>query len=193
MKSAPSTVPTSAATVANSSSGRDGAGGQDGDAPQRRLVLGDPAVLGVHLGVVERDGELSGDQVDALQPFGGERAPEEAVLEQEHRSERAAGDDRHGQQRARADGREVRVAGEAVVGGGVAHDQRLTGSLHVAQDGHRQRALVTALAGFGGYQPRLAVVAPQHQFHAGGAGHVAEHLDDARVQPLDAGLRAERA
>ena len=43
-----------------------------------------------------------------------------------------------------------------------------------------------------GQQPVLPVVAPQQQVHAGGAGHRAEHLGHAGVQPADAGLRAQR-
>jgi hypothetical protein len=43
-----------------------------------------------------------------------------------------------------------------------------------------------------GQQPVLPLVAPQQQMDAGGAGHRAEHLGHARVQPSDACLRAER-
>ena len=104
----------------------------------------------------------------------------------------------HGQQRAAVQVGEVRVAGEPVVAGGVGHDQRFTGALDVAQHRHRQLVFVAGAADRGGaaggcgQQPVVAVVAPQQQVHAGGAGHRAEHLDDAGVQPVDAGLRAQR-
>ena len=38
----------------------------------------------------------------------------------------------------------------------------------------------------------MPVLVPQQQVHAGGAGHRAEHLGHAGVQPADAGLRAQR-
>jgi hypothetical protein len=41
-------------------------------------------------------------------------------------------------------------------------------------------------------QPAMPTLAPQQQVDAGGAGHATEHLDYARVQPADAGLRAQR-
>ena len=47
-------------------------------------ALGDLAFQrGVHQGVVEGDGELSGDEHDAVEPFGGEGAADEAVLQQQ--------------------------------------------------------------------------------------------------------------
>ena len=71
----------------------------------------------------------------------GERVADQAVLEHQQRLQRAAADDRHGQQRAGVDAGEVRVAGEAVVAGGVADDQRFPRPLDVAQHGHRNRVL----------------------------------------------------
>ena len=71
-------------------------------------------------------------------------------------------------------------------------------ALDVAQHRHRHRGLPGRRRDRGrlpagrGQQPVAAVVAPQQQVHAGGAGHRAEHLDHAGVQPLDAGLRAQR-
>ena len=41
-------------------------------------------------------------------------------------------------------------------------------------------------------QPVLPILAPQHQLHASRTRHRAQHLDHPRVQPLDAGLRAQR-
>ena len=69
----------------------------------------------------------------------------------------AAADDRDGQERAGVDAGEVRVAGEAVVAGGVGDDQRLPRPLEVAQHGHRNRVLVAR------QQPVLPLVAPQQQ------------------------------
>ena len=85
--------------------------------PQRGLLVGDPAELGVQLGVVQGDGELAGDELDRVEPFGGERAADEAVLQHQHRLQRAAAEDRQGQQRAAAGVGEVRVAGEPVIAG----------------------------------------------------------------------------
>ena len=122
----------------------------------------------------------------------------QSVLQQQHRLQPAAAEDRHGQQRAAVEVGEVRVAGEAVVVGGVGDDQRLTGALDVAQHRHRHRVLVAgagdrgSAAGGCGQQPVVLVVAPQQQVDAGGAGHRAEHLDHPGVQPLEAGLRAQR-
>ena len=142
----------------------------------------------------------AGDEPDGVEPFGGERAADEAVLQQQHRPQRAAAEDGHGQQRAAVEVGEVRVAGEAVVAGGVAHDQQFTHALGVAQHRHRHGGFVpgaadrdgVAVAAGCGQQPVLALGVPQQQVHAGGAGHRAEHLDHAGVQPVDAGLRAQR-
>jgi hypothetical protein len=57
-------------------------------APQRRLLVGDPAIFRVQLGVVERDGELAGDQLDAVQALGREGAAYEAILQHENRLQR---------------------------------------------------------------------------------------------------------
>jgi hypothetical protein len=54
-------------------------------APQRGLLVRDSSKLGVQLGVVERDGELAGDQLDRVEPSGGERATDQAVLQNQHR------------------------------------------------------------------------------------------------------------
>ena len=59
---------------------------------------------------------------------------------------RAAAEDGHGQQRAAVEVGEVRVAGEAVVAGGVGHDQRFTGPLDVAQHRHRHCVFVAGAA-----------------------------------------------
>ena len=69
------------------------AGDQRRHPPQGRLLVGDPAEPGVQLGVVQGDGELAGDELDPVQPFGGERAAEEAVFQQQHRPQRAAAED----------------------------------------------------------------------------------------------------
>jgi hypothetical protein len=59
--------------------------------PPARLVAGrdDPRArggeLGVQPGVVRGDGELAGDELEAVRPFGGERAAEEAVFQKQHR------------------------------------------------------------------------------------------------------------
>ena len=115
--------------------------------PQRGLLPGDPAVPGVQLGVVQRDRELAGDEVDRVQPPGGERGADQPVFQQQHRPQRAAAEDRHGQQRAAVGISEVGVAGEPVVTGGVVDDQRFTGPLDVAQHRHRDRAFVACVAG----------------------------------------------
>ena len=93
--------------------------------------------LGVELGVVQGDGQLAGDEGDRVESVGGERGADEPVFQQQHRPQRAAAEDGHGQQRAAVEVGEVGVAGEAVVVGGVGDDQRFTGALDVAQ--HRQR------------------------------------------------------
>ena len=155
--------------------------------PQRGLFIGDPAEVGVHLRVVQRDRELVRDQRDRGRAFGGERTPEEMVLEQQHRVQPVPTDDRYGRHRAAAEVGEVRVAGEAVVVSGVGDDQRLTGALGVAQHGHRHRVLVAGAAdrdggtAGDGEQPVALVVAPQQQVHVRGTGQRAEHLGDAGV------------
>ena len=149
--------------------------------------------LGVELGVVQGDGELAGDERDRVEPLGGERAAEESVLQQQHRPQRAAAEDRHGQQRAAAGVGEVGVAGEAVVVGGVGDDaaaRRCAGRSAAPTAGRWLVAgadRAAAPAGAGSSQS-LAVVVPQQQVHGGGAGQRAEHLDHAGVQPLQAGL-----
>ena len=75
--------------------------------------------LGVQLGVVERDGQLAGDQVDSRQPLGGESAPHQPVLQQQQRPQDASAEDRDGQQRAAVGIGEVGVASEAIITGGV--------------------------------------------------------------------------
>ena len=87
--------------------------------------------LGVELGVVQRHRELAGDQLDRIEPFRGERAPDQAVLQQQHRPQRVAAEDGHRQHRTAVDIREVRVAGESVVAGGVVDHQRLAHPLCV--------------------------------------------------------------
>jgi hypothetical protein len=77
--------------------------------------------FGVQLGVVEGDGELGGDELDRVEPFGGERAAQEPVFQHQHRPQRAAAKHGQGQQRAAAGAGEVRVAGEPVIAGGIAH------------------------------------------------------------------------
>jgi hypothetical protein len=47
--------------------------------------------------VVERDGELARDQLDGVKPFDGERAPDEAILQKQHRLQRSAAEDGHAQ------------------------------------------------------------------------------------------------
>ena len=47
--------------------------------------------LGVELGVVEGDGELAGDELDRVEPFGGERAADQPVLQQQHRPQACRG------------------------------------------------------------------------------------------------------
>ena len=47
--------------------------------------------LGIQLGVVEGDGELAGDELDGVEPFGGERAAEQPVLQQQHRPQACRG------------------------------------------------------------------------------------------------------
>ena len=154
--------------------------------------------LGVELGVVQGDGELPGDERDGVEPVGGERAAQEPVFQQQHRPQAAPAENGHREQRAAVQVGEVRVAGEPVITGGVGHDQRFTRALHVAQHRCRQLVLVAGAADRGGaagrcgQQPVVVVVVPEQQVDAGGAGHRAEYLDHARVQPVDAGLRAQR-
>jgi hypothetical protein len=45
--------------------------------------------LRAQLGVVEGDRELRGDEVDRVQPVGGERVVDEAVLQHQHRPQAA--------------------------------------------------------------------------------------------------------
>ena len=71
-----------------------------GDDPRARR-----GELGVELGVVEGDGELAGDELDGVEPVGGERAADEAVLQQQHRPQGAAAEDGHREQRAAGRGR----------------------------------------------------------------------------------------
>ena len=99
------------------------------DAPACLVADGDDSrarasELGVQLGVVQRDGQLAGDQPDRVEPLRRERAAEEAVLEHQHGPERPTAQDRHDQQRAAVAIGQVRVAGEAVVAGGIGHDER---------------------------------------------------------------------
>ena len=165
---------------------------------QCRLLVGDAAIVGIQLRVVQGDGELSGDQLDRVQPLGRERVAYETVLEYQQCLQHAAADDRDGQHRAGAEAGEVGVAGEAIVADGIAHDQRFARPLDVSQHGHRDRWFVGAVSrdGTAGAarreQPVLPRVAPQQQVDAGGAGHRAEHLDHPSVQPFDVRLRAER-
>ena len=42
--------------------------------------------LGVQLGVVQGDGQLPGDELDRVQPVGGERAADQPVLRHQHRA-----------------------------------------------------------------------------------------------------------
>ena len=140
--------------------------------------------VGVELGVVQRDGQLPGDEGDRVEAVGGERAADQPVFQQQHRAQRAAAEDGHGQQRAAGGVGEVGVAGEAVVGGGVGHEQGLLGAVDVAQHGHRGgvfAAVDRGGAAGGGGEPVVVLVAPQQQAHAGGAGHRAEHRGDAGV------------
>ena len=51
-----------------------------GDDPRTRR-----GELGIQLGVFQGDGELAGDELDGVEPFGGERAADQAVLQQQHR------------------------------------------------------------------------------------------------------------
>ena len=41
--------------------------------------------LGIQLCVVERDGELTGDQLDGVETLGGERPTNQPILQQQHR------------------------------------------------------------------------------------------------------------
>ena len=122
---------------------------------------------------------------------------DEAVFRQQHRPRHASGEDGQGQQGAAGEVGEVEVAGDAVVAGGIAHHQRLTQPLGVAQHRHRHRVGVPATADRDGVtagcgqQLVVLIVAAQQQAHTGGAGHRAGHLDDAGVQAFDAGLGAE--
>jgi hypothetical protein len=59
--------------------------------PQRRLLaddpavlLCDPAVLGVQLGIVQRDSELGGDEVDRVEPPGRERGADQRTSDSSH-------------------------------------------------------------------------------------------------------------
>ena len=62
--------------------GRRGAfGDQRRHPPQRRLLGSDPAIGGIQPRVVERDGELAGDELDQVQPLRRERVADQAVLE----------------------------------------------------------------------------------------------------------------
>jgi len=70
---------------------------------------------------------LTGDEGDCIEAVGGERAADQPVFQQQHRAQRAAAEDGHGQQRAAGRVGEVGVAGEAVVGAGVGHEQGLNG------------------------------------------------------------------
>ena len=72
-----------------------------------------------------------------VQPPGRERGADQAVFQQQHRPQRPAAEDGHGQQGAAVNPGEVRVAGKPVVAGGVGHDQGLACPLGVAQ--HRGR------------------------------------------------------
>jgi hypothetical protein len=132
-------------------------------------------------GVVERDRQLAGDELDRVEPLGGERPADEPILQQQHRPQGSAAEDGQGQQRAAGEAGEVRVAGEAVVAGRVVHDQQLARTLHIPE--HRCGP-VAFLTGAGGRavrtrQPVLLVLTPQPQLYAGGTGHRAEYLDDA--------------
>ena len=71
----------SAASTRQQPSGLRGDRGEDGlrrrrlgherrHPPQRCLLVGDLAELGVQLGVVEGDGELAGDELDRVEPPG---------------------------------------------------------------------------------------------------------------------------
>ena len=155
--------------------------------------------LVVELGVVQRDGELPGDEHDGVEPVGGERAADEPVLQQQHRPQLAAAEDRHGQQRAAGRGRRSRGRGRTgrrrwrrprpAVPGCAGRSAPPTSaparSRPVPLTGTVPPARPRAAASRG-------VLVPQQQVDAGGAGHRAEHLDDPGVQAVDAGLRAQR-
>ena len=68
--------------------------------PQRRLLIGDPFMLagdpsnlGVEQGVVDGHGQLAGDEPDGVEPVGGERTASEPVLQQQHGTGQALGED----------------------------------------------------------------------------------------------------
>ena len=128
----------------------------------------------------------------------GERGADQAVFQQQHRPQRAAAEDGHGQQRAAGDVGEVRVAGEPVVSGGVADDQRFARPLDVAQHRHRHRAFVAGAAGRYGAPPGAgSSQSCRSSSHSSRWTPVAPVIalstsDHAGVQPADAGLRAQR-
>ena len=136
----------------------------------------DGGELGVELGVVEGDGELAGDEGDHVDPVGGERAADQPVLQQQDGPERAAAEDRYGQQRAAVEVGEVgsrgrtgrrgwrrpRPAVRARAGRSAAptSEPRTPGRVH-------DRCRLPARHG----QQPVALVAVQQQVHAGGPGH----------------------
>ena len=66
---------------------------RSGDDPRPRR-----GELGVQLGVVQGDSELAGDELDGIEPPGGERAADEPVFQQQHGTQYAPAEDGQGQQ-----------------------------------------------------------------------------------------------
>ena len=112
-RSAESNCPASWATAASTVDGGSPCATSVATRRKRGLFVGDPAEVGVHLRVVQRDGELAGDQLDRVRALGGERAADQPVLQQQHRPQAAAAEDRHGQQRAAVERRRSRGRGRS--------------------------------------------------------------------------------
>ena len=93
-------------------------------------------------GVLERDGDLGGDELQRHEPVGGEHARGQLVLEVEQRHDTALPADREAEERARTRGREVRIRGEPPgIGGGVIEHHALVRARDVVKDrrGHAAR------------------------------------------------------
>ena len=92
--------------------------------------------------VLERDGDLGGDELQRHEPVGGEHARGQLVLEVQQRHDPALPADREAEDGARTCVREVRVRGEPPgVGGGVIQHHALPCARDVVKDrgGHAAR------------------------------------------------------
>ena len=92
--------------------------------------------------VLERDGDLGGDELQRHEPVGGEHARGQLVLEVQQRHDPALPADREAEEGARTCAREVRVRGEPPgVGGGVIEHHALACARDVVKDrgGHAAR------------------------------------------------------